>query len=113
MIDIAVGWILLQQMPGMGMSTMTGSATAVGYFLLPFGAIVFLTGVYALGVRMMKRAAVGLLMTIFGVIMLALGVGMIGRFINFMQQGSSMISGAAMILLGLGMLYSGSDMTRN
>ena len=113
MVDFAVGWVFLQQKPDMGMSMMTGSATAVGYFLLAFGAVVFLTGVYVLGVRMMKRAGVGLLMIIFGVIMLALGVGMIGRFINFMQQGSSTISGIAMILLGLTMLYCGSDMTRN
>ena len=112
MIDIAVGWVFLQQKPEIGMSMMVGSAMAVGYFLLALGAAVFLAGVYVLSVRMMKRVTVGLLMIVFGVIMLALGMGMIGQFINFMQQGSSTISGIVMIFLGLSMLYSGYDMTR-
>jgi hypothetical protein len=111
-IDIAVGWVFLQQKPEMGMSMMVGSATAVGYFLLALGAAVFLTGVYVLSVRMMKRVTVGLLMIVFGVIMLALGMGMIGGSINLMQQGFSTISGIVMIFLGLSMLYSGYDMAR-
>jgi hypothetical protein len=43
--------------------------------------------------------------------MLVLGVGMIGQFLNLMMQGSS-LSGIAMIIVGLVMLYSGSGMTR-
>jgi hypothetical protein len=52
-----------------------------------------------------------LLMVVYGVIMLVLGVGMIGQFFNLMMQGSS-VSGIAMILVGLAMLYSGSGMTK-
>jgi hypothetical protein len=78
-IDIAVGWVFLQQKPEMGMSMMVGSAMPLGYFLLSFGAAVFLTGVYVLSVKMMKRVTVGFLMIVFGVIMLALGVGMVSN----------------------------------
>lgn len=109
---MVAGWVVLQQTSMMGMSTVTGSAATVGYFLLALGAVVFLTGIYVLVVRIMRGHAVGLLMMVYGLIMLALGVGMMGRFINFMMGGFSMISGVAMILSGVAMLYSGLDMTR-
>jgi len=71
-----------------------------------------LTGVYVLVSRMMEhRSTIGLLMIIYGVIMLVLGVGMIGQLFNLMMQGSS-VSGMAMILVGLVMLYSGWGMAR-
>jgi hypothetical protein len=107
---LVAGWVVLQQTSMTGMSTVTGSATTVGYFLLALGAVVFLTGIYVLVTRIMRGRAVGLLMLTYGVIMLTLGVGMMARFINLMMEGSSMISGVAMILSGIAMLYSGLDM---
>jgi uncharacterized membrane protein HdeD (DUF308 family) len=91
---------------------MSPSGTLAAYFLFALGAIVFLTGVYLLASRMTEHhSTIGLLMIIYGVIMLVLGVGMIGQFFNLMMQGSS-VSGIAMILVGLVMLYSGSGMAR-
>jgi len=71
-----------------------------------------LTGVYVLVTRVMEhRSTVRLLMIVYGVAMLVLGAGMIGQLFNIMMQGST-VSGVAMILVGLAMLYSGSQMTR-
>jgi len=90
----------------------SGSNTLAGYLLLGLGVIVLLTGLYVLVSRMMKhRSTIALLMFVYGAIMLVLGVGMIARFFNLMMQGSS-VSGIAMIIVGLAMLYSGSGMTR-
>jgi threonine/homoserine/homoserine lactone efflux protein len=77
----------------MGSPMMSASSALAGYSLLALGAIVFLTGMYML------------------VAMLVLGAGMIGQLFNIMMQGST-VSGIAMILVGLAMLYSGSQMTR-
>ena len=91
---------------------MSASNALAGYSLLALGAIVFLTGVYVLVTRVMEhRSTVRLLMIVYGVTMLVLGVGMIGQLFNIMMQGST-VSGIAMILVGLAMLYSGSQMTR-
>jgi Kef-type K+ transport system membrane component KefB len=80
--------------------------------LLGLGVIVFSTGLYVLVSRMMKqRSTIALLMIVYGVIMLVLGVGMIGQFFNLMMQGSS-VSGIAMTIVGLAILYSGSGMTK-
>ena len=70
-----------------------------------------MTGVYVLVTRMREhRSTIGLLMIVYGVIMLVLGAGMIGQLFNIMMQGST-VSGIVMILVGLAMLYSGSQMT--
>jgi len=91
---------------------MSASSALAGYSLLALGAIVFLTGVYVLVTRVMEhRSTVRLLMIVYGVAMLVLGAGMIGQLFNIMMQGST-VSGVAMILVGLAMLYSGSQMTR-
>ena len=91
---------------------MSASNALAGYSLLALGAIVFLTGVYVLVTRVMEhRSTVRLLMIVYGVTMLVLGAGMIGQLFNIMMQGST-VSGIAMILVGLAMLYSGSQMTR-
>jgi hypothetical protein len=114
LIDLFVGSSILQQNSMMvnGPMMISASSTLTGYFLLGLGAIVFLTGLYVLVSRMMKhRSTIALLMVVYGVIMLVLGVGMIGRFFNLMMQGSS-VSGIAMIIVGLAMLYSGSGMTK-
>ena len=91
---------------------MSASNALAGCSLLALGAIVFLTGVYVLVTRVMEhRSTVRLLMIVYGVTMLVLGAGMIGQLFNIMMQGST-VSGIAMILVGLAMLYSGSQMTR-
>jgi drug/metabolite transporter (DMT)-like permease len=113
LIDAFVGLLILQRNPmGMGSPMMSASSAFAGYSLLALGAIVFLTGVYVLVARMMEhRSMIGLLMTVYGVVMLVLGAGMIGQLFNIMMQGST-VSGITMILVGLAMLYSGSQMTR-
>jgi len=114
LIDLLVGSSILQQNSMMANRLMMISAsnTLAGYLLLVLGVIVFSTGLYVLVSRMMKhRSTMALLMIVYGVIMLVLGVGMIGQFFNLMMQGSY-VSGIAMILVGLAMLYSGSGMTK-
>jgi drug/metabolite transporter (DMT)-like permease len=111
LVDIIVGAILLQQ-PMETQPMMQFSPTSwVGYFLLALGVIVLLSGMYVLAARMMKRrTAFGMLMILYGIVMLALGAGMLGQML-FMMQGF-VISGTVMIIIGLAMLYSGYDMTR-
>jgi len=113
LIDAFVGLLILQPNPmGMGSPMMSASSALAGYSLLALGAIVFLTGVYVLVTRMMEhRSTIGLLMIVYGVVMLVLGAGMIGQLFNIMMQGST-VSGIVMILVGLAMLYSGSQMIR-
>jgi hypothetical protein len=113
LIDVLVGLSILQlNSMMMSRAMMATSGILAGYLLLALGAIVFLTGAYVLLSRMMRhRSTIGLLMIVYGVIMLVLGVGMIGQFFNFMMQGS-LASGIVMILVGLAMLYSGLGMTK-
>ncbi len=114
-IDFVAGLALLQPtgMNSMGMRTSMNlfPSSVAGYFLLVLGAIVFLTGLFMLSMWMMRhRSGFGLLMLMYGVIMLILGFMMLGQVI-FMMQGST-LSGATMIIVGLAMLYSGSTMVR-
>jgi dipeptide/tripeptide permease len=96
----------------MKMSLIRGSMMLGAYALLALGAVVLVTGAYVLAFSAMRRFTIGVLMISYGLVMLALGVGMVGRLIIVMIQGSAS-SGTVMILLGLAMLYSGFDMTRN
>lgn len=82
----------------------------MGYFLEVFGIVVLLTGLYLLIRRMVGSSFVGLLMFLYGVIMLGIGISMLGRFFSMMQN--SAISGVAMLLVGVAMLYSGYGMKR-
>lgn len=114
-IDFVAGLALLQPtgMNSMGMRTSMSllSSAVAGYFLLVLGAIVLLTGLFMLSMLMMRhRSAFGVLMLMYGVIMLILGFVMLGQ-VFFMMQGST-LSGSAMIIVGLAMLYSGSTMVR-
>jgi drug/metabolite transporter (DMT)-like permease len=111
LVDIIVGVILLQQ-PMETQPMMQLSPTSwVGYFLLALGVIVLLSGMYLLTARMMKRrTAFGVLMILYGIVMLALGAGMLGQMFSMME--GFVISGTVMIIIGLAMLYSGYDMTR-
>lgn len=85
-------------------------ALRAGYFLVFLGVIVLLTGLYLLTPRMMNRSIIGPLMLLYGVIMLVLGIGMLGRMFSMMQN--STLSGAVMLLTGVAMLYSGYGMTK-
>ena len=109
-VDLFVGSLILKQNSMVMSSMRSGSATFAGYFLIGLGMIVFVTGVSLLASKIMNHFT-GLLMKIYGLIMLVIGVGMLSQVINFMMQ-LSWLSGIVMILLGLAMLYSGSNMTK-
>jgi len=111
LIDVFAGLSILSQ-ESMKMSLIRGSMMLGAYALLALGAVVLVTGAYVLAFSAMRRFTIGVLMISYGLVMLALGVGMVGRLIIVMIQGSAS-SGTVMILLGLAMLYSGFDMTRN
>lgn len=112
LVDFIVGlWILRQNSMEMG-NSMNG-VVVLPFLLLVLGAVVLLTGVYVLASKMMAHGStIGLLMLVYGAIMLALGVGMIGQLFNLMMMQGSVVSGTLMIVLGLAMLYSGFDMTK-
>lgn len=113
-IDLVVGASVIQsQSEPMGtqsmMSVSAGSST--GYVVLALGIVVLMTGLYLLVTRLMQhRQGFGLLMILYGLVMLVLGAGMIGQM--FMMMQASLISGSVMIVVGLAMLYSGADMVR-
>ncbi len=112
LIDLTAGIVLVQPTGMMGSESMMARSAALGagYFLIVLGVIVLLTGLYLLTPRMMNRSFVGPLMLLYGVIMLALGIGMLGRLLSMMQN--STLSGAVMLLTGVAMLYSGYGMTK-
>ena len=106
-VDIVAGLALLQPAGMMFSST----AMLSGYFLLILGSIVLLTGLYLLTARMMKnRSTIGGLMFLYGVVMLVLGIGMLGRVFSMMQ--GSTLSGSVMLVMGVLMLYSGYGMAK-
>jgi uncharacterized membrane protein HdeD (DUF308 family) len=105
-IDVLAGLALLQP-PVMRFS----STPSIGYFLLVFGIVVFLSGLYIFFEPMLKgRTTFGWLMGLYGIIMLAIGLAMIERMFPMMQ--GSTLSGGTMIIVGAAMLYSGYDMRR-
>jgi hypothetical protein len=122
-VDLVAGLVLLQTVPPMmpitvplgettlpTMMPMSRSALAASYFLLAFGLVVLMTGVYMYYAKMMKRLVFGWLMIVYGIIMLVLGTGMIGNVFSMMQY--SVVSGAVMLILGVAMLHSGLSMAR-
>lgn len=111
-VDVIAGIALVQPTIVMGSDRMVASSNALwaGVFLIALGAIVLLTGLYLLTPRMMDRSIIGPLMLLYGVIMLVLGFGMLGRVFSMMQN--STLSGAVMLLTGMAMLYSGYGMTK-
>jgi hypothetical protein len=112
-VDLVAGISLLgpsEMMQAQPMAAATGLGR-VGYFLVVLGIIVLLTGLYLFMAHMMGNSTIiGVLMLLYGIIMLGLGVGMLGQVFSMMQ--GSTLSGAVMILLGVAMLYSGYSMTR-
>ena len=112
-VDLIAGLSLVQPIVMMEGESMMVQSTALwtGYFLMALGVIVLLTGLYLLTARLMgKRSLAGALMLIYGVIMLVLGVGMLGRMFSMMQ--GSTFSGAVMLVVGITMLYSGWGMAK-
>jgi hypothetical protein len=94
-------------------ATMMTSTVLVAYFLLGLGVVVLFTGLYMLGMRMMRhQPTFGALMILYGVIMLALGVGMVSQMFAVMLMQMSTFSGSVMIIVGVLMLYSGVAMAR-
>jgi hypothetical protein len=110
--DVIAGVALVQPTLMMGSETMVAPSNALwaGFFLVALGVIVLLTGLYLLSRRMMNRSIIGPLMLLYGVVMLVLGIGMLGRVFSMMQN--STLSGAVMLLTGIAMLYSGYGMTK-
>ena len=111
LIDVIVGLLILPRSSMAMGSTMNSSAILAAYFLLALGVIVFVTGVFVFIFGMKHQSVTGLLMILYGVLMLILGVGMIEQVFSFMMQGS-IYSGIVMILVGLVMLYSGFNMAK-
>lgn len=111
LVDFTVGLATLRS--SMEMGNLMNGGLMLPYLLLILGGVVFLTGVYVIASKMMAHGStIGLLMLLYGAIMLALGVGMIGQLLNLMTMQSSVVSGTLMILVGMAMLYSGFDMTK-
>jgi hypothetical protein len=101
------GYMMAQQ------PNMMNTAVWFAYFLLGLGVVVLFTGLYMLGMRMMRhQRTLGMLMVLYGAIMLILGVGMIGQMLVVMMVESSMFSGGVMIIFGVLMLYSGVSMAK-
>jgi small-conductance mechanosensitive channel len=119
-IDLVAGGAILQNAPMYGAGAMMGqqptmmtSTVLVAYFLLGLGVVVLFTGLYMLSMRMMRhQPTLGALMILYGVIMLALGVGMVSQMLAVMLTQMSTFSGAVMIVVGVLMLYSGVAMAR-
>jgi hypothetical protein len=108
-VDLWAGSTILLN-SSMRMGQMAGSGQLLGYFLSVLGVIVLLSGLLMIFPNFMSRI-MGLLMIIYGSVMMVLGVGMIGGLFNVMMQWSA-LSGVVMIALGLAMLYSGWGMPR-
>ncbi len=82
---------------------------AVG--LVGLGVVVLATTVSLASARMDRpRAGYGVLMLAYGVLMLLLGGIMLAGLVPMMA--GSLVSGGAMVLVGIGMLYSGATMAR-
>jgi hypothetical protein len=119
-VDLVAGGVILQSGPtpetGYMMAqqpNMMNTAVWFAYFLLGLGVVVLFTGLYMLGMRMMRhQRTLGMLMVLYGAIMLILGVGMIGQMLVVMMVESSMFSGGVMIIVGVLMLYSGVSMAK-
>jgi len=112
LIDLFVGFWVLQQNSMVMESMMLSSASLIGYFLIVLGVVVLLTGGYLLASKTMhNRFTIGVLMILYGLVMLALGAGIIEQIFGAMMMQWSAVSGTVMILVGLAMLYSGYSMT--
>lgn len=112
-MDLGVGLLLLLTAPmsstGDGMAAAPGNAG--GILLLLLGGAVLATAIYMSATLMAaNRRALGPIMLLYGLLMLFAGVAMIARWFP-MMPGSELLAGA-MIVVGVGMLYSGAVMGR-
>jgi len=112
-LDLGVGLLILATSPMA--STETGMGVPWGYLgailLLLLGGVVLGSTVQMIGMRTTPRGrSEGFLMMVYGGLMLAAGLAMLGRVFPVMQAPDP--SGGAMIAVGLGMLYVGATMRR-
>src|SRR5437899_10988694 len=112
-IDLGVGLLIVATYPIA--STETGMGVTWGYLgailLLLLGGVVLGSTVQMIGLRTTPRGrSEGFLMIVYGGLMLAAGLAMLGRVFPVMQAPDA--SGGAMIAVGLGMLYVGATMWR-
>ncbi len=112
-LDIGVGLLLLPGIPtpSAGEGMVDVRVYVVGILVLILGGAVLATAVYMAASPMTaSRRLPGLLMLAYGVVMVSLGGSMLARMFPLMQ--GSDVSGTAMIVVGVGMLYSGAAMRK-
>jgi uncharacterized membrane protein HdeD (DUF308 family) len=111
-LDLAVGLVILATGPMASSDGMGVSAAYVGaILLLLLGGIILGNTVQMIGSRRSpRRRSEGFLMIAYGVVMLVAGAAMLGRLLPTMQAPE--VSGAAMIAVGLAMVYVGATMRR-
>ena len=112
-LDLGTGLLVLvsarMSAPDDGMGFSWGYAA--GILLLVLGGAVLASAIFLFVNRMTtNRRILGFLMLMYSGLMLLVGIGMLGRMFPLMH--GSELSGAAMIAVGLAMLYSGVGMGR-
>ncbi len=112
-LDLGVGLLILATVPMA--STETGMGVTWGrvgaILLLVLGGVVLGSTVRMIGMRKTpQRRSEGFLMIVYGVLMVFAGLAMLGRVLPIMQAPDA--SGAAMIAMGLGMVFVGATMRR-
>ena len=109
--DVGAGILVLANSMGTAAMSSTMSATWAGLLLVALGGAVLATTVaMAVSASGSHRPAFGGLMLAYGVLMLVVGGAMFLDLVPMMS--GALWSGAAMVLLGIGMLYSGATMSR-
>src|SRR6266566_4318103 len=111
-LDLGVGLLILATGP---MASSAAMGVTVAYLgatlLLLLGGVILGSTVHMIGSRKTpRRRSDGFLMFVYGVLMLVAGATMIGRLFPTMQAPD--VSGAAMIGVGVAMLYLGATMRR-
>src|SRR3989449_4929972 len=111
-LDLGVGLLILASGPMASSDGMGVSGAYVGaILLLLLGGVILGSTAQMIGTRQSpRRRSQGFLMIVYGVLMLVAGAAMLGRFLPTMQAPD--VSGAAMIGVGLAMLYVGATMRR-
>ena len=111
--DLGVGLsiILTASMSAPGESMARAATYAGGILLIFLGGTVLATAIYsASGSMVANQKFLGLLMPTYGATMLFVSAAMFARWFPMMT--GSEVSGAAMVVLGLAMLYSGATMRK-
>jgi len=109
-LDLAVGLLVLLAVPMVPSGAM-GAGAAVGGILLVLGGAVLTTVLYTVATPMAAtRGVLGGAMLVYGCAMIFVAGAMLARWVPMMS--GSEVSGATMIVVGGGMLYSGATMAR-